>query len=187
VIRISDADRAALAARIVRNIKIIAATRGPFRTLKDFLDPQATLGGLSVLEDAITNVAATGNSWIRSERSFQEFHPPVNPPFNPSFVSDIDANSPSYLLQSDILSSIAAAISPRSDTFTVRAYGEAVNPVTLQREASAWLEATVQRIPDFVDSTNNPEADFSALSTTNQTFGRKFKITQIRWLSATDI
>lgn len=180
VIRISDDDRSALAARIVRNIKSKAAATGPFLTVRDFLDPQTFLGGESVLSEAITHVAAAraGTTWIRNERAFTEL----------ALSGDIDANSPSYLLQSDVLSSIAAAVSPRSDTFTIRAYGESFNPVTNRSEAGAWLEATVQRIPDFVESTTNPaEANFSTLSAINQTYGRKFKITQIRWLTATDI
>lgn len=59
----------------------------------------------------------------------------------------------------------------RSDTFRVRAYGEAVNPAEPGRiEAAAWCEAVVQRVKD------DPAA----------TSGR-FVITYFRWLGADDI
>lgn len=180
VVRVSDPDRVALAARIVRNIKVKANATGPFRTIKEFLDPQAVLGGQSVLEEAISHTATTvAATWVHNERAFNDFAP--------ALTGALDAYSASYLLQSDILSSIAAAISARSDTFTVRAYGEVLNPASQARESSAWLEATVQRVPTFVDATENPELDFSALNSTNQAFGRKFKVTQIRWLSTNDL
>lgn len=60
----------------------------------------------------------------------------------------------------------------RSDTFRVRAYGEAVNPVDgANVEAVAYCEALVQRTPD-------PAADGT---------GRKFVVIFFRWLGPTDV
>ncbi len=68
-----------------------------------------------------------------------------------------------------------AWLTTRSDTFRIRAYGDAVNPVDATRvEARAWCEAIVQRIPELIDSPNGP-------------FGRRFVITYFRWLGPDDI
>lgn len=77
---------------------------------------------------------------------------------------------------------IAAALQPmlavRSDTFRIRAYGEAVNPASEsgapQVEARAFCEAIVQRVPELLDPAR-PE------------FGRRFVVTYFRWLGSDDI
>ncbi len=59
----------------------------------------------------------------------------------------------------------------RSDTFRVRAYGEATNPTDAGKiEATAWCEAIVQRVPDSLSG-----------------FGRRFVIVYFRWLGTEDI
>jgi hypothetical protein len=68
----------------------------------------------------------------------------------------------------------------------VRAYGDAVNPATGTVESRAWCEAVVQRLPDYVDPANPPETA-TDLSTTNQTYGRRFEIVQFRWLAPDDV
>lgn len=59
----------------------------------------------------------------------------------------------------------------RSDTFRVRAYGDAVNPVIQATEARAWCEAIVQRMPE-------PH---------KQLPGRRFTTVYFRWLGPDDI
>ena len=100
--------------------------------------------------------------------------------------------APKYITQADILAKIGAGLSARSDTFTIRTYGETVNPATQEITGSAWCEAVVQRLPEYVEpkttsSGNNPEDTVSALTSKNQAFGRKFKIISFRWLSPNDI
>ncbi|MFA6289536.1 MAG: hypothetical protein WC661_19320 [Opitutaceae bacterium] len=97
--------------------------------------------------------------------------------------------TPGWLLQGDILQALGPALSVRSDTFTIRTYGETVNPLdSTQTLARAWCEAVVQRLPDYVDSVANPaEAPRSALSPDNLAFGRGYKVVSFRWLSAEDI
>lgn len=59
----------------------------------------------------------------------------------------------------------------RSDTFRVRAYGEAANPIDSSNvEASAYCEAIVQR-------------ETSLLVSAVPTLGRRFVVVQLRWLS----
>lgn len=61
--------------------------------------------------------------------------------------------------------------SARSDTFRIRAYGEALNPVDQSSEAIALCEAIVQRSADAAPAG----------------LGRKFVITYFRWLGPDDI
>ena len=59
----------------------------------------------------------------------------------------------------------------RSDTFRIRAYGDAVNPSDPTKvESTAWCEAIVQRIKDDPASPRG-----------------RFVITYFRWLSPDDI
>jgi hypothetical protein len=112
--------------------------------------------------------------------------------------------APGNLLQSDLLQSLGSALASRSDTFTLRCYGEAS-----QRNGetgSAWLEAVVQRVPEFVDPTNAAETGNSAprplkiapsastdasvstaLTSVNNVLGRRFKIVSLRWLKADEL
>ena len=78
------------------------------------------------------------------------------------------------------------AATPRSDTFTIRGYGEArdaSNRVT----ASATCEAVVQRVPEYVDATDRAETAPASLKPANQRFGRRFQILSFRWLTKEEI
>lgn len=96
---------------------------------------------------------------------------------------------PGWLMQGDVLQSIGSVLSARSDTFVVRAYGEVLNPLdsTDAPLARAWCEAVVQRFSDFVDTSDKAKTAPATLNTTNQMFGRRFKIISFRWLSPDDI
>ncbi len=102
------------------------------------------------------------------------------------------ASAPGFLTQADLLNSLGPILTARSDTFRIRTYGDTVNPATGLVEGKAWCEAVVQRLPDYVDSSMAAETDLSiapasTAKTTNQTFGRRFKIVSFRWLTASDI
>lgn len=110
--------------------------------------------------------------------------------------------APGNLLQGDILKVIGPALTARSDTFTIRAYGDATD--ASGAVARGLLEAVAQRIPEFVDDADPPEAGSAAekpskvvssagsqtgepalwkgLTPANRLFGRKFKIISIRWV-----
>jgi hypothetical protein len=94
--------------------------------------------------------------------------------------------APGWLSQADVLAALGPVLAARSDTFLVRAYGDVVNPATGATEGRAWCEAVVQRVPDYVDSVDPPEAA-SGLSAINQTYGRRFQIVAFRWLSAAEV
>lgn len=96
------------------------------------------------------------------------------------------AFAPKHITQADILSKIGAGLAARSDTFTIRAYGEVVNPATGETTAQSWCEAVVQRLPAYVG--NTPAAwESPSASDISQTFGRKFQIVSFRWLSSNEI
>jgi hypothetical protein len=106
------------------------------------------------------------------------------------------------LLQNDILKMIGPALASRSDTFVIRAYGDATD--ASGAVARGLLEAVVQRMPDFVDDADPPESGCAApkpstlvipaesqtgeaalrsgLTQANRLFGRKFKVISIRWV-----
>jgi type II secretory pathway pseudopilin PulG len=107
------------------------------------------------------------------------------------------AGSPQFLTQADVLSTIGNQLSARSDTFVIRTYGEVLDPVNSTSTAPvvlgrAWCEATVQRLPEFVDDSMPAQTDLrtapnSTAKTINQNFGRKYKIISFRWLTSGDI
>jgi len=92
---------------------------------------------------------------------------------------------PGWLTQADLLQVIGPAIAARSDTFRIRAYGETLD-ANGKVIAKAWCEAIVQRVPEYVDPTNQPDAH-DDLTQVNQAFGRKFTIVSFRWLSPDEI
>ncbi|BCX49594.1 hypothetical protein HAHE_35020 [Haloferula helveola] len=93
---------------------------------------------------------------------------------------------PSWVTQADVLQVIGPAISTRSDTFKVRACGQALD-ADGNLLASAYCEAVVQRHPEYLDPVDPPEARGGSLSNINQLFGRKFELVSFRWLSPDEI
>ncbi|MFH1499224.1 MAG: hypothetical protein ABII82_15525 [Verrucomicrobiota bacterium] len=96
--------------------------------------------------------------------------------------------APGFLLQNDLLTPLAPAMSARSDTFRVRAYGEARNPATGEIIGEAWCEAVVQRLPEYVGG-EAAELSPAALAPGSESarFGRKFIVTSFRWLTSEDL
>jgi hypothetical protein len=93
---------------------------------------------------------------------------------------------PGWLTQADVLQVIGPSISNRSDTFRVRAYGEA-HDSSGNTLAKAYCEAIVQRVPDYIDSADSPSERSTELTNPNKTYGRQFTIVSFRWLSPQEI
>ena len=132
----------------------------PYATLRDFIDA-------GVITAAI---AAAG--------------------INSADLAAVPAYSPGWLSQADVLTALAPFITPRSDTFRIRAYGDASNPVTDTTEGRVWCEAIVQRMPELTAPASGalvPATDPLTPSATKYPFGRQFKIISFRWLSSSDI
>ena len=91
-----------------------------------------------------------------------------------------------YLSQADLLQFIGPALSARSDSFRIRAYGEHLDG-SGKVLARAWCEAVVQRSPDYVDPVDDVMKDPSNLGVTNRQFGRRFAIVSFRWLAPEEV
>ena len=74
----------------------------------------------------------------------------------------------------------------RSDTFTIRAYGES-RDAGGEVKARAWCEATVQRYPDPVIDASSSGSPLGELVDPSSKFGRQFRIASFRWLSPEEI
>jgi hypothetical protein len=94
---------------------------------------------------------------------------------------------PGQLLQGDVLQALGPFMTVRSDTFTIRAYGEARNPVTGAITASAWCEAVVERRPEPVPSSTTAKSVLEELTLPSSPFGRQFTILSFRWLSPLEV
>jgi hypothetical protein len=101
-------------------------------------------------------------------------------------------------MQSDILAAVGSALSTRSDTFVIRCYGDATDPLDPSRTLSGcWIEAVVQRIPEFCDPSQPPETEVCKptdgrlhnplLNSINRTLGRRFVILSTRTLTQKDL
>ncbi len=101
--------------------------------------------------------------------------------------SSPSAFAPQFLTQGDVLSAVGAGLAGRSDTFTIRAYGEHVSAATGETTGRAWCEAVVQRLPEYVDANADPTPHTPPTSSTNIRVGRRYVITSFSWLNADDI
>ena len=157
-------------------------TRGPFLSLGDFVNRRLST-------DA--NLASRGALQAALDKSLNktlETGPRSGNPIPTVAFPDADKGSlmthvPGHVKQGDILTTLGTRLTPRSDTFTIRAYGEALdsNGKVL---AIARCEGVVQRNAEYLD----PADDISDLpadldSETNKRFGRKFSVVSFRWIS----
>ncbi len=163
---LTDTEIATLVTEIIRAIRArrqeVSAPMGPFVSLQDFIDS-------GVLETAIAN--ANSNSAIEVDGT-------------PLIYAS------SYLTQQDILTAIAPYLTVRSDTFVIRAYGDAVNPFDdAEVVARAYCEAIVQRVHEK-HSTEAPASLADPMSATDNTagsLGRDYRIIAFRWLTGDEI
>ncbi len=99
---------------------------------------------------------------------------------------------PGWVTQADVLQAIGPSLSARSDTFRIRTYGEALSPDGKTVLAKAYCEAIVQRTPHYLDPSNAPTVRNASLTDNkllpvNKTFGRRYQIVSMRWLSSNEI
>ncbi len=163
--QLSAAEAAMLADTIAALTTARLSHAGPWRSLEEFLNPSGLFPDvhgrqLSLLEKAIADAGLNAG--------IAEF-------------------SSQWLTQGDMMTALAPSLLPRSDTFIVRAYGDAFNPVTKVVEGRAWAEALVQRTPDYCDPGDPAETPASGLNPLNARLGRRFKIVSFRWLTGSDI
>jgi hypothetical protein len=204
---LSDAEITELATRIVEQVKL----RGPFLSMSDFLNrrlgPDSAMTRVGCLQAAIDTTVPDINQNVKAEGATitaTGFGMPLNSNGNSVSVAAVIATNlvdgagnalnsavgiPGYLMQQDIVQAFSSAMTVRSDTFVIRTYGESINPASGATQSKAWAEAVVQRVPEFMDTIDAPNAEksLSSLNATNQNFGRRFKIIGFRWLSPHDL
>lgn len=214
-----------LARRIVREVK----ARGPFLSLADFLNRrlgtsstdltragalQAAIDKTSLNDafkgalypDVNVTAAISGTTQLPSvlpiEANMKDASSPVGQPWKTT------VGMPGYLMQQDLVQAFSPVMTARSDTFVIRTYGEKTDPLTQKTVAKAYCEAVVQRLPDYVDQSDqaltNTQTGYLAaagdatpvyqangvtriVNSTNETFGRRFKIVSFRWITPNDL
>ncbi len=190
--RLTSDEVDSLATRIVELIQ----ERGPFLSLASFVNRKledSEWGKRGLLQAALDGDGVTtginrftGNASGRvTGQPVTEFIEATNLLAENLSASDrSNMGFPGFLLQSDILQSLAPIFTVRSDTFTIRSYGDVVDPVTNKVTGRVWCEAKVQRIPDpaVVDASLTDAEYMDELIRPTSDFGRAFKIISFHWL-----
>jgi hypothetical protein len=175
-----------LAVALVKEVR----KRGPFLSLADFVNRRVGTNKELARSGAVQS--ALDSDQVSINRAFVSGTRAVADGANRFVFPDAEKGARSYgipgiVKQADILTPIAPVLSVRSDSFIIRAYGEAVDAggkVT----ARAWCEAVVERDRNFVDPTDKPETLLTSLaSKVNKDFGRRYDLVSFRWLSPADV
>jgi hypothetical protein len=165
--RLSKPQIRRLAEEIVAEIQ----ERGPFQSLAEFVNRRPEAGPLG-------NAGALQAALDRAEINKGAVSAAI--PVANGTTAD---GAPGVISQADLLTAIAPVLTARGDTFRIRAYGEA-GPANGSK-VTAWCEAVVQRVPDYLDSEDKPWATPS--KPVNARFGRRYEIVSFRWLSQSEI
>lgn len=203
---LNDAELTELAESIVEEVK----KRGPFPSMADFVNRRLVDGELGLrgaLQAAIDN-STTNNDGLFSKTVTESGEPTSLYGANGAFINNTTAAQaagiPGWISQNDILRIYGPLMTVRSDTFLIRAYGEATDPFTNKARAKAWCEVVVQRMPEFIknEDEDGDWADTSVssqaqahsawisnneLAEDNKLFGRRFEVVSFRWLNEDEI
>ena len=184
----------------------------PFRSLKEFIDE----GILQIAIDTVGNPAyapiPAGPVANQDDISdFPVYWPSrgndrvpaiplptlaINPKDAATGADLLPLKSPSYFMQGDILELIGHRLFARSDTFTIRVYGDVNDPDgngvgEPKILARVWLEATVQRTPIKHPTADDPDDNMTPTNPAGGVqvgnFGRQFRILSIRWLRPDEV
>lgn len=170
--------------------------RGPFLSLADFVNRRLAnndTGRMGALQAAIEN--ARLNDRFKSaypldnSRSLPDYSHPDNikdaTRLEQTLKPDCKAwGIPGYLTQGDLLQVLGPMLNARSDTFVIRAYGDATDAGG-NVQARAWCEAVVQRCPEPIA----PDASGlnSILLGKPTDMGRRFVVKSFRWLRPEEV
>ncbi|RYD23892.1 MAG: hypothetical protein EOP88_02340 [Verrucomicrobiaceae bacterium] len=183
---ITEAELDSLSEEIVKQVK----ERGPFLSMGEFVNRQLGTSDLcqkGALQSAIDATSINGDDSVLASTGYKLPEPSARY-LNPKAMEGrSDQGAAGYLTQADLLTVLGNAATVRSDTFTIRAYGDA-RDASNKIIAKAWCEAVVQRIPDYVsgeDGAHVLPADLK--SEASKMFGRRFQITSFRWVSPSEM
>ena len=176
-----------LAAAIVEQVK----ARGPFLSLADFVnrrlaeDDTGRMGALqAAIEKAKLNATLTEKYPLDNKSSLPNYKHPDNIADSTRLEQTLKPASKawgatSFLTQADVLQVLGPALTARSDSFVIRAYGDSTD-ASGNVQARVWCEAVVQRTPQPL------VPDASGLNPKDPgkpgDFGRRFVMTSFRWL-----
>ncbi|MBC7978993.1 MAG: hypothetical protein H7Y36_00340 [Armatimonadetes bacterium] len=181
---LSDTEIRKTAEALVEQVRL----RGPFLSLSDFINRRpsdtteiATSGALqAALDDPQRGPNRDlDKDSIRASPANSVF------PFPEASKGFKSTASQSHVTQADLLTTFGSSLSARSDTFRVRAYGEALDS-SGNVAAKTWCEAIVQRTPNYVDPSLSADK-LPGAGSVNERFGRRFEITSFRWLSHSEM
>ncbi|MGK0187544.1 MAG: type II secretory pathway pseudopilin PulG [Verrucomicrobiales bacterium] len=155
---LTDQEIETLAGAIVDEIKM----RAPFVSMADFvnrrLTDDETTSRSGVLQSAIDQSGLNGTVGDLSAAA--------------TTPQQKAAGGPWCLTQADLLTSLGPVLTVRSDTFLIKAYGDAIG-LNGKVVSSTGCEAVVQRTPEPIDGDLDP--------TSPSSLGRKFRIVSFRW------
>jgi hypothetical protein len=192
---LTDEEVEQLAQAMVKQVRI----RGPFLSLSEFvnrrietttadMDPPDNLAVMGALQAALDDPDVDINRSFREDslRNLDDETSSLTFAFKAAAKGPVAYGSAAYIDQADILRHLGSQMTPRGDTFVIRTYGDslAADGKVLAR---AWCEAVVQRVPNYIDPTNQPHEKQSALSDSNKIFGRQFEIIHFRWMHRDEI
>lgn len=192
---LTDEEIGDLAEKIVEQVRL----RGPFLSLSEFVNRQLSANGdlalAGAVQAAINNLENDPMETLRdpanslSDTTMLESDDKLDGAdyeFSEAAVGDSAYGAPGWIRQADVLRPIAPILSARDDTFTIRAYGDAIDPAG-KVVAQAWCEAVVTRTRNFCDETDAADSAEPPVSPTNILFGRKYEIVTFRWLNADEV
>ncbi|MCH7228724.1 hypothetical protein [Haloferula sp. A504] len=187
---LTDQEIDELAGAMVKQVKL----RGPFLSLSEFVNRRLDGGNTELavkgaLQAALDDPSVSINEGFRGGvREFSRNEKAwMNSKFDEAMDGAIAYGSPAYVDQADILRGFAGQLTPRGDTFVIRAYGDAVDR-SGKVVARAWCEATVQRVPEYIDAADEPHVKQSELqSESNRNFGRRLTVSRFRWLNPSEV
>lgn len=182
--------------RLARALVDEVRRRGPFPSLADFVNRRLAedeTGRMGAIESAIRkagiNDSLTKAYPLSNKKSLPSYRHPDNIADATRIEQTLKPDSKAWgaaawLTQGDVLQLIGPVLAARSDTFVIRAYGDAVD-TSGRVTATAWCEAVIQRTPEpmMPDATGINPRDAGQPGD----FGRRFAIRSFRWLSREEI
>jgi hypothetical protein len=170
-------------------------TRGPFFSLSEFVNRNVTdnpagtgqRGALQAAIDASTvNDAVLDNPSVANNQHTDALPNPFLQDGSNGYHYDATTG---WITQGDVLQALGPFLAARSDTFLIRSYGDAVDPLNPDALiGKAWCEAIVQRMPDPVERKAADATDPDYYEPADpDTFGRQFKIIAFRWIPEDEV
>ncbi|MCH7226210.1 hypothetical protein [Haloferula sp. A504] len=185
----------AMAEEVVSQIRL----RGPFLSLSEFVNRQLSSGDLALagtIQGALNALskqpALDPFAHLKALSTVSIGDPPnvAGHDEGYQFRKAVEGHSaygmPGWTRQADILRPLAPILSVRDDTFTIRAYGDARDAAG-SVIAQAWCEATVRRMRDYVDPSDEADRFEAPEREINRRFGRRFEMVSFRWLSPKEV